>query len=114
MVSDLKDVLNLELGLEYCGDMEDLYEDMLRDYVEGDHVAELEEYYAAENWADYRVTIHGVKSTSLMIGGEAVSAKAKELELAAADGNVDFIKANHAKVLDEYKALLAKIKEAID
>ncbi|MBR1862430.1 MAG: hypothetical protein IJ796_11345 [Lachnospiraceae bacterium] len=113
MISDLQDVLNTQLGLEYCGEMEDLYEDMLRDYVEGDHVAELEEYYGAENWVDYRVTIHGVKSTTLMIGGEELSAKAKELELAAADSNVAFIKENHAKVLEEYKQLLGRIKEAI-
>ncbi len=113
MISDLEGVLNTELGLEYCGDMEDLYEDMLRDYVEGDHIEELESQFAAEDWGDYRVTIHGVKSTTLMIGGEELSAKAKELELAAADGNADFIKENHAKVLEEYKQLLATIKEAI-
>ncbi|MCR4617578.1 MAG: hypothetical protein K5669_05275 [Lachnospiraceae bacterium] len=113
MISDLKDLLNLELGLEYCGGMEDLYEDMLRDYYEGNFVETLKEQYAAENWTDYRVTIHGVKSTSLMIGGEDISAKAKELELAAADGNADFIKENHEKVLAQYQNLIDKIKEAI-
>ncbi len=113
MINDLSDVLNIELGLEYCGGMEDLLEDMLKDYCEGDHVDELERFYAAENWTDYRVSIHGVKSTTLMIGGEDLSAKAKELEMAAAEGNVDFIKANHEKVLDQYKALLSRIKEVI-
>ncbi len=113
MISDLNGVLNTELGLEYCGDMEDLYEDMLRDYIDGDHIDELEGFFADENWADYRVSIHGVKSTTLMIGGEDLSAKAKELEMAAAEGNADFIKENHSKVMDEYKSLLQKIKEAI-
>ena len=101
MIEQLTGVLNTELGLEYCGGMEDLYEDMLRDYIEGNHVESLETFFAEENWADYRVTIHGVKSTTLMIGGEALSAKAKELELAAAEGNGDFVKENHAKVLEE-------------
>ena len=113
MVNDLNDVLNIELGLEYCGGMEDLLEDMLRDYYDGSKVDEQEEFYAAENWADYRVSIHGVKSTTLMIGGEDLSAKAKELELAAADGNAEFIKANHEKVLTQYKELLSRIKEVI-
>ncbi len=113
MVDDLKDALNLELGLEYCGGMEDLFEDMLRDYMEENHIAELEQYYAAENWFDYKVTIHGVKSTTLMIGGEDLSAKAKALELACSAGNTDYIKTNHESVLEEYKALIARIKEAL-
>ncbi len=113
MISDLEGVLNTELGLEYCGEMEDLYEDMLRDYLDGDHTAELEKHFADENWADYRVVIHGVKSTTLMIGGEELSEKAKELEFAAADKNVDFIKANHASVLEQYKTLMDKIRAAI-
>ena len=113
MISDLEGVLNTELGLEYCGGMEDLYEDMLRDYIDGDHTAELEKHFADENWADYRIVIHGVKSTSLMIGGENLSEKAKELELAAADGKADFIKENHASVLEQYKTLMDKIRAAI-
>ncbi len=113
MVNDLSDVLNIELGLEYCGGMEDLLEDMLRDYCDGSKVDELCKFFAEENWADYRVSIHGVKSTTLMIGGEDLSAKAKELEMAAAEGNADFIKANHEKVLEQYKNLLSRIKEVI-
>jgi hypothetical protein len=113
MISDLNGVLNTELGLEYCGGMEDLYEDMLRDYLDGDHTEELEKFFAEENWADYRVVIHGVKSTTLMIGGEDLSAKAKELELAAAEGNADFVKANHASVLDQYHKLMDTIRAAI-
>lgn len=113
MIEELSGVLNTALGLEYCGEMEDLYEDMLRDYVDSDRVGELNDLFAAQDWTNYRVSIHGVKSTTLMIGGEALSAKAKELELAAADGNIDFIKANHEQVMAEYSQLLDTIRKVV-
>lgn len=113
MIEQLQGILNTQLGLEYCGEMEDLYEDMLRDYVDSDRVAALNDLFAAENWPDYRVTVHGLKSTTLMIGGEDLSAKAKELELAAADGNAAFIKEHHAAVMDEYAALLDKLRSLL-
>ena len=113
MISDLKDILNLELGLEYCGEMEDLYEDMLRDFYTDNHVEELRTQFAEQNWTEYRVTIHGVKSTSLMIGGEDLSAKAKELEMAAAAGNAAYITEHHEKVLTQYIELIDRIGKAI-
>lgn len=113
MYESLSGVLNLELGLEYCGGMEDLFGDMLNDYLEADRVAELNGYFDAKDWTNYRVCVHGIKSTTLMIGGETLSAKCKELELAAADNNESYIVANHAAVMDEYAQLLDKIREAI-
>ena len=113
MINDLAGKLNLELALEYCGGMEDLLEDMLRDYVEADRVAELNGYYDSKDFANYRVCVHGIKSTTLMVGGEELSAKAKELELAAAEGRIDYIDANHKTVIDEYAQLLEAIRGAI-
>ena len=106
MISDLKDLLNLELGLEYCGEMEDLYEDMLRDFYRDNHVEELRNQFAEQKWTEYRVTIHGVKSTSLMIGGE-------DLEMAAAAGNAAYITEHHENVLRQYIELIDRIGKAI-
>ena len=105
--------LNTEVGLEYCADDEEIYREVLEGYVEEDRNAELAEYFASENWPEYRVVIHAVKSTSLTIGAEELSEKAKALEYAAADGDGDFIKANHQEVVDMYKELLAKISAAL-
>lgn len=107
------DFLNTEMGLEYCADDEEIYREVLEGYVEEDRCAELEEHLAAENWADYRVVVHAVKSTSLTIGAEELSEKAKALELAAADGNGDFVKANHSEMLNMYKDIMNKISAAL-
>lgn len=105
--------INTELGIEYCGGDEDFYAEMLQDYVDGDKTELLNRFLAEENWADYRVQIHAVKSTSLMIGAEELSAHAKELELAAAQGDGSAVKAGHASVLEEYNKLMDMIREAM-
>ena len=113
VVDILSNYINTELGIEYCGGDEDFYAEMLQDYVDGDKTELLNQYLEAENWTDYRVQIHAVKSTSLMIGAEELSAHAKELELAAAQGDGAAVKAGHAAVLEEYKKLLDMIREAL-
>lgn len=103
------DFLNKEIGLEYCADDEEIYLEVLEGYVEEDRREELTNFYNSENWPDYRVVTHAIKSTSLTIGAEELSEKAKALELAAADGDAAFIKANHDAMFNEYAELLGKI-----
>lgn len=110
---DRFDFLNTEIGLEYCADDEEIYIEVLQEYLEEDRREELESLLAAENWADYRVIIHSVKSTSLTIGAEELSEKAKALEFAAADGDAAFVKANHQEMIEMYSDILNKISEAL-
>lgn len=112
-VEVLKNVLNTASGIEYCGGDPEFYVEMLQDYLDGDKTELLEQYYAAEDWDNYRIQIHAVKSTSLMIGGDDVSAKAKELEFAIKDGNFGLVKEKHASVMSDYTALMDTIRNAI-
>ena len=107
------DFLNTEVGLEYCAEDEDIYLEVLEGYVEEDRCEELAALYASENWPEYRVVVHAIKSTSLTIGAEDLSAKAKALEMAAADGDAAFIKANHDDMVNDYKDILQKISAAL-
>lgn len=110
---DKFDFLNTDIGLEYCADDEEIYLEVLEGYVEEDRREELEDLFAAENWPDYRVIVHSVKSTSLTIGAEELSEKAKALELAAADGDAAFVRSNHQDMIDTYTDILNKISEAL-
>jgi len=105
--------LNTAVGLEYCADDEEIYVEVLEGYVEEDRREELNSLLAAENWPDYRVVVHSVKSTSLTIGAEELSEKAKALEFAAADGDASFVKANHQEMIDMYTDILTKIQGAL-
>ena len=107
------DFLNQEVGLEYCAGDEDIYREVLEGYLEEDRRAELEDYFAKEDWANYRVVVHAVKSTSLTIGAEALSEKAKSLEACAAEGNGDGVKAGHSEMIGMYADILTKISNAL-
>ncbi len=103
--------INVELGLNYCGGDEIFFQKMLSMFLaqsEGKR-GEIVSLYEAGNWADYAIKVHALKSTALTIGAEALSAQAKELELAGKRGDVEFIRANHAALLEAYDGLCGQI-----
>lgn len=105
--------LNESVGLEYCaGDM-DIYLEVLEGYLEEDMRERINGFFAAEDWPNYRTVVHAIKSTSLTIGAEELSAEAKELEMAAADGDGATVKAGHQKLIDDYSEVLEKIEAAL-
>ena len=107
------DFLDQEVGLEYCAGDEEIYREIIEGYLEEDRREELARYYDAEDLANYRVIAHAIKSTSLTIGATELSAKAKALEYAAADGDIDFIKQNNSELVEMYSDILSKIQAAL-
>ncbi len=103
--------VNTALGLDYCAGDESFYRDMLHVFcTQADEKrAEIVSYYQSENWKDYATKVHALKSTSLTIGAEQLSAQAKELELAGKNGDVAFIRAHHAALMEAYEALCAEL-----
>ncbi len=103
--------VNTELGLDYCAGDEDFYREMLRMFCAQSpgKRAEIVSLYEGANWKDYAVKVHALKSTSLTIGAEALSAQAKELELAGKRGDLDFIRERHSGLLRAYEELCARI-----
>lgn len=63
--------------------------------------------------ADYRVKVHGMKSSALTIGAVMVANLAKFLEYSARDENVDNIKSVTLPFLSEWAKLTAHMKEAL-
>ena len=103
--------VDVEMGLNYCCGDEDFFKDMLRMFRDqsGDKKAEIISLYEAANWADYAVKVHALKRTSLTIGAEALSAQAKELEMAGKRGDEAYILARHPDLLRAYKALCGQL-----
>ena len=92
------------LGLEYCGGDDEFYLEMLHMFHEQreEKEAELTALYEAANWTDYGIKAHALKSTSLTIGAEELSGKAKELEMAGKNADEAFIRENHSVLLQMY------------
>lgn len=111
--------LNVEVGLQYSSDMEDLYKEFLTMFcnLKDEKQKRLQETFSAEDWKNYTILVHALKSTSLSIGGEKCSDAAKKLELAGkmiiGEGaskddkqqGKEYIKAHHAEAMELYNKL---------
>ena len=116
--------INAEMGLEYCAGMKDFYKEVLQKFVElrEDKQKKLQASFAAQDWKNYTIQIHSLKSTALSIGGEKTSEAAKKLETAGKiltspssselekQANAEFINKNHATAMKLYDKLAEEAK----
>lgn len=109
-LTTLSDMLDTATGLAYCMNDQNFYNEMLDEYVNGDKTDELVEYFEKEDFEYYRITVHAVKSTSLTIGANKVSADAKALEMACKENDINYVKANHQAFIDEYAMLIRALR----
>ncbi len=103
--------ITLEVGLKYCMDSKDFLIQMLTAFTDAKKADKIQAKFDAEDWKNYQILVHALKSTSLSIGAEALSAAAKNLELAAKDGAIEEIRANHAALMADYKKVREEIGE---
>lgn len=109
-LTTLSDMLDTATGLAYCMNDQNFYNEMLDEYVNGDKTDELVEYFEKEDFEYYRITVHAVKSASLTIGANKVSADAKALEMACKENDINYVKANHQAFIDEYAMLIRALR----
>jgi HPt (histidine-containing phosphotransfer) domain-containing protein len=117
IISDeIKEDIDVNTGLRYVGNSRETYFSILKTYVKkGTEKLELlKELYEQEDWKNYVIEVHALKSSSLSIGAKELSEQAKRLELNGKAGDYGFIKQNHdsmyrlyTKVLDLGEKLLA-------
>lgn len=96
------------------GGMKDYLELLELYYMDGEEkYALIERLAREEDYKNYEIQVHGLKSASANIGADEFSALAKSHELAAKEGNARFIQDGLAKLLSEYKFLLHEIERAL-
>ena len=112
------DFLNTAAGLDYCAGDKDFYLEMLKEFVEADRMGEMQSYFTSDDWENYRIQVHALKSTSKSIGAEELSEKALFLEMAAKEGRIMDIRHHHGdcmmaygKLLNQLKGMLAGMKQ---
>ncbi len=101
-------------GLDYCEGDEDLYRDILSSFVNesGKKVPAIKSSYDSENWDEYGVYVHSVKSSSLMIGAKPLYEKALALEMAAKSGDIDTVRSEHESMMDMYLRVVGELKKS--
>ena len=107
--------IDIKKGVEYCAGDRDFYDQVLAEYAgeAEEKKRKLDKFLEDKDMKNYAILVHSLKSTSLMIGAEALSAKAKALELAAKEERIDFVEKNHGEAVDEYEKVADAVNRAL-
>ena len=102
--SDLKiGDIDIEKGIMYCGSLEKYQEITRLHYTEAAlNRKQIVKYFEEQNWKDYTITVHGLKSSMLSVGAITLSEIAKGLELAGKENRIDYILEHQKELLEEY------------
>ncbi len=94
-------------GLHYCQDDEEFYRTLLNQFA-SDGKGKREEaaaFYEKQDWKNYAIIVHALKSTAKMIGAMTLSDQARALEDAAKRGQAAFITENHQQTMQLYETV---------
>ncbi len=105
--------LDTSVGMSYFADNEEFYGDMIRCYLDNSSFEDIRKAYEEEDWENYRILVHALKSTSLSIGAVELSGQAKALEMAAKENRIGDIKRDHDVMMERFHQLLEDIRLAL-
>lgn len=107
--------LDIDMGLRYCGDSEEVYREVLQEFcdVEQTERSKIEKAYESEDWKNYAILVHGLKSSSLSAGAKKLSEEAAGLEKSSREMQRDnaphkeeilaYIREYHGKTMELYR-----------
>ena len=102
-----------EVGLRFCQGDKDLYRSIIIDYAQtsDEKMKNIIEYFTKEDWKNYAICVHALKSTSKTIGANDLSDISLRLEMAANESDASLIRAEHDSMLTQYKKVVEAIRK---
>ena len=96
--------IDLKTALAYCGGSREDYADLARIYLQTGtrYEHDLQTFYDKNDWKQYAVIAHAVKSTSRTLGAQKLSDLAFRCETAAKENNAAVVEQYHKAMLSEY------------
>ncbi len=103
--------LDILKGLTYCGN-EKNYIEILQAHKESapEDMKNIQGLFEAEDWKNYTIVVHGIKSSMISIGAVHLSEMAKALELAGKSGDIEYIQKEHEPMMEEYRRVYGILK----
>ncbi|MBR4430109.1 MAG: response regulator [Clostridiales bacterium] len=100
------------VGLPYCQNDEEFYRTLLAEYARGkqEKTEMITKSFEAEDWHNYAIYVHALKSTSKTIGALLLSEQAAKLEAAANTGDAAAIRKEHYDMLERYETVTEGIR----
>ena len=102
--------IDTDNGIDYCKD-HDTYLEVLSFFTEeyATKSANINSCFENEDWEDYSIRIHALKSNLKTMGMPELAEKALGLEKASKEDDLDYVMTNHASFMDEYRMIVEKI-----
>lgn len=104
------DLIDRTTGLHYCGENEAMYREFLTMFCDmlPEKKTQIEECFAKEDWENYTIAVHALKSNSLSIGAKILSGKALALEKAGKEKEISFLTQYHREAMECYEKTVAR------
>ncbi len=102
--------LNTDNGVKNCGNEEGYMSALTIFFGSIKKMSdEIQGYYDSENWDDYTIKVHALKSSARIIGLADLSELAKQLEAAGDARDLGFIRSNTGELLSQYRSYSDKL-----
>ena len=101
--------LDTKSALLFCANNPDFYREMLLSFVSENRMGQIQSCFAQENWKNYTVQVHALKSTAKIIGAKELAARALELEMAGKREDVNELRRKHGPCMICYGELRQKL-----
>lgn len=75
-----------------------------------ERAGELEGFYQTEDWKNYAVKVHALKSSARLVGALQLGEQAQQQEDAAKKEDVPYLRECHQGMLENYKAYRSRLK----
>ena len=113
-IDRLSKFLDINSAMQFCCNNKELYLQIVNTYVNENRLEDIRKHCEERDFNNYRIQVHALKSGSRTIGAGELSDHAFSLEMAAKTGDTEFILENTEALLNEYGALLERIRGALD
>ena len=115
-VLELPDYIDQKIGMTNAGDELDQYRNVVEivyKYSE-EKIAKIRELLAAEDYTAYTIEVHALKSNAATVGAMRLSEKARNLETAGKENDIETIKRDTEGFLAEYTTFAEDLKKCLE
>lgn len=113
LLESFREVIQEERGLMYAGENRATYHENLNTYLKNGlkYKESLQKRYESEDWTNYVIEVHAIKSSSMSIGAVGLSELAKTLEFAGKAKDYDLIHAKQQTLIVLFGRVLEEIEK---
>ena len=108
--------IHTQSGIQYCGGDKEFYMELLTQFAKDANrkKTEINDLFEKEDFQNYGIQVHALKSTAKTMGANSLSENAKCMEMAAKNHDEVYIREHHETLMAEYHQMVQSIADIFD